>query len=629
MSFRILFADDSMTAQNMGKKILTDAGYDVVAVSNGAAAVKKIAEHKPDIIILDIYMPGYSGLEVCDKVRSSVDTLKTPVLLTVGKMEPYKPEDANRVRADGVIIKPFEASDLLAVIKKLEERVVPRTMAMAQDTVLLERPPEFAEFDPPTANDVEMNAGRASAVQGTVDVPDNMATTAAFSDMLGTDPSYSLDPLPVPQSVSVVEPEILPEPPAEFEAPAAPSVDSAAPMRSESAEAWPPAPKPAPPVQAETSLESPIEFKPTPVPVVEPVSTKSAENGNGVAEWPAVIPVTSAPSTDEGMGHTVEAAVEAGFAVPEPQPATSHTEPELSAVSPETQAQPAELEKSVEPARHEISSQESTVSAAEAHRFIDPGLAIDVVGFDHASARVEADAATSEPHVAVPEAQQVEAETSKASVAEEPKRTEVAAEAPATEDDFEARVAAAMSIYDTAAEEKIDEEPLQAAEAQPVATEVASESAPPVVVEDVTPSFEYSPPVNAPKPIDFSEPPFVTGRQFNESPVNPEPMLVTTEATMVIPVYLEPPVEPKQEEPAATAVPQAQPVAAEEPAPAVEQSIEARIEAAIPVVTAAATKADVGADTQMITAVVDRILERLKPQMIEEISRELKTKKTT
>src|SRR5215469_6142754 len=123
VSTRILFADDSVTAQNMGKRILTEAGYEVVAVSNGAAAVKKIAEQKPDIIILDVYMPGYSGLEVCEKVRSSMATIKTPVLLTVGKMEPYKAEDANRVRADGVIIKPFEASDLLAIIKKFEERI--------------------------------------------------------------------------------------------------------------------------------------------------------------------------------------------------------------------------------------------------------------------------------------------------------------------------------------------------------------------------------------------------------------------------------------------------------------------------------------------------------------------------
>src|SRR5262244_1638108 len=112
-----------MTAQNMGKKILTDAGYEVVAVSNGAAAVKKIAEQKPDIIILDVYMPGYSGLEVCEKVRGSVATLKTPVLLTVGKMEPYKPEETSRVRADGVIVKPFEASDLLAIVKKFEQRL--------------------------------------------------------------------------------------------------------------------------------------------------------------------------------------------------------------------------------------------------------------------------------------------------------------------------------------------------------------------------------------------------------------------------------------------------------------------------------------------------------------------------
>src|SRR6516162_2460798 len=107
----------------MGRKILTEAGYEVVAVSNGAAAVKKIAEQKPDIIILDVYMPGYSGLEVCEKVRGSLDTLKTPVLLTVGKLEPFKSEDGNRVKADGVIIKPFEASDLLAIVKKFEERI--------------------------------------------------------------------------------------------------------------------------------------------------------------------------------------------------------------------------------------------------------------------------------------------------------------------------------------------------------------------------------------------------------------------------------------------------------------------------------------------------------------------------
>ncbi|HZR29254.1 MAG TPA: response regulator [Terriglobales bacterium] len=123
MALKILLADDSMTAQNMGKKILTEAGYEVIAVSNGAAAVKKIAEQKPDVVVLDVYMPGYTGLEVCERVKSAIETTKIPVLLTVGKMEPFKPEEGARVKADGVIVKPFEASDLLAAVQKLEQRL--------------------------------------------------------------------------------------------------------------------------------------------------------------------------------------------------------------------------------------------------------------------------------------------------------------------------------------------------------------------------------------------------------------------------------------------------------------------------------------------------------------------------
>ena len=185
MSLKILLADDSMTAQNMGKKILSEAGYDVVAVSNGAAAVKKIAEQKPDIIILDVYMPGYSGLEVCEKVRGSLETLKIPVLLTVGKMEPYKPEDANRVKADGVIIKPFEASDLLAIVKKFEERIgqMPAPPIVEQ-TVRLER--QYQE-DAIAEAHMQNHATGKTGTQPMVEVPDHMAGSSAFPDMLSAE----------------------------------------------------------------------------------------------------------------------------------------------------------------------------------------------------------------------------------------------------------------------------------------------------------------------------------------------------------------------------------------------------------------------------------------------------------
>lgn len=612
-----------MTAQNMGKKILTDAGYEVVAVSNGAAAVKKIAEHKPDIIILDIYMPGYSGLEVCDKVRSSHDTLKTPVLLTVGKMEPYRAEDANRVRADGVIIKPFEASDLLAVIKKLEERVVPRTMAMAQETVLLERPPEFTEFAPPMPEDHSERHGErgGNTIQGTVDVPDNMATTAAFSDMLGMEPAHSVEPLPVPRNPSAMEFEVPPEPPAEAPEPSAPVVES--PSAS-----W---------GQSQTAEPQAVLAASAPAPVEEPPI--SAQHGFGVADTQPI------------------------FVDHEPE-----SKPSAAAEEIPIHAQPAKA-ATVEFAE--------ILSRVEEHAFIDPGLAIDAVSFDEpVPAKEEVEVAPTVEPAAVVEAPPFEAVAAKP--VEEVGFEQARHEAPPTEDDFDARVAKAMTIYDEPVEERVEPEPPLRAEARPSPSEVPTIHEPTVTFDNETPpSFEYSPPVSEPRShevvasasavetesataaerarpaeANHEEPtqperPTESPWYIRESAIHTGPMLVTTEATQVIPVYLDSPpepvrrpepvavVEPERKEPVVVAeplrpepAPAVEPVTAvpEETVQAVEQKVAARIESATPAVTAAAAALP-GADTQVITNVVERILERLKPHMIEEISKELKSKK--
>jgi CheY-like chemotaxis protein len=129
---KILLADDSVTAQNMGRRILSEAGYDVTTVNNGSAALKKIAEWKPDLIVLDVYMPGFGGLEVCQRLREAPETARIPVLLTVGKLEPFKAEEARRVRADAFFIKPFEASELLTALTKLEDKIVPQSQPSRQ-----------------------------------------------------------------------------------------------------------------------------------------------------------------------------------------------------------------------------------------------------------------------------------------------------------------------------------------------------------------------------------------------------------------------------------------------------------------------------------------------------------------
>ena len=119
MPLHILLADDSVPAQNMGKKILVDAGYEVLAVSNGLEALRRIAEAAPDIAILDIFMPGYTGLEICERLRANPATAALPVILTVGKLEPYRPSDGESVHSNAVIVKPFAAAELVSAVRNL------------------------------------------------------------------------------------------------------------------------------------------------------------------------------------------------------------------------------------------------------------------------------------------------------------------------------------------------------------------------------------------------------------------------------------------------------------------------------------------------------------------------------
>ena len=165
MRLRILLADDSMTAQNLGKKILTEAGYDVVTVSNGVAADKKIAELHPDIVLLDVYMPGYTGVEVCEKTKAAPQTAQIPVVLTVGKMEPFLPEEGTKVKADGLIIKPFEAGELITVVGRLARSVYPPEPAVPSRVVVPECGPPTSHPSKSTTAEFRMSNEIAEAVQ--------------------------------------------------------------------------------------------------------------------------------------------------------------------------------------------------------------------------------------------------------------------------------------------------------------------------------------------------------------------------------------------------------------------------------------------------------------------------------
>ncbi len=125
---RILLADDSPHAQRMGERILRDEGHEVISVSDGLVAMLRLKDAQPDLVIADISMPEVSGYELCEYIKNNGGA---PVFLTAGAVEPVDDAEVARVRADGVLKKPFEASLLLEAIGRFRATAVKKATATA------------------------------------------------------------------------------------------------------------------------------------------------------------------------------------------------------------------------------------------------------------------------------------------------------------------------------------------------------------------------------------------------------------------------------------------------------------------------------------------------------------------
>jgi CheY-like chemotaxis protein len=116
---RILLADDSPHAQRMGERILREEGFEVVSLTDGNAAMLRLADVDPDLILADVFLPGKSGVELCRHVKSQPRFKHVRVVLTAGLLEPFDEDEAKRAGCDAILKKPFEASKVVSTIDPL------------------------------------------------------------------------------------------------------------------------------------------------------------------------------------------------------------------------------------------------------------------------------------------------------------------------------------------------------------------------------------------------------------------------------------------------------------------------------------------------------------------------------
>ncbi|MGH9405993.1 MAG: response regulator [Terriglobia bacterium] len=112
----VLVADDNLTIQRVASEMLSGAGLEVVTVANGMAAIKKLADIKPLVVLADTDMPGKDGYEVCDYVKRQPELGYVRVLLAVGEADPFDEARGAQAGVDGIVKKPFERDDLVASI---------------------------------------------------------------------------------------------------------------------------------------------------------------------------------------------------------------------------------------------------------------------------------------------------------------------------------------------------------------------------------------------------------------------------------------------------------------------------------------------------------------------------------
>ncbi|MFQ5876109.1 MAG: response regulator [Acidobacteriota bacterium] len=116
---KILLADDSITIQKVVELTFSEGDYQVICVSNGAQALKRIVEARPDIALLDVIMPEVNGYEVCEQIKRDPSTASIPVLLLTGTFEPFDQKRADAAGASGHLTKPFESQTLVTKVEEL------------------------------------------------------------------------------------------------------------------------------------------------------------------------------------------------------------------------------------------------------------------------------------------------------------------------------------------------------------------------------------------------------------------------------------------------------------------------------------------------------------------------------
>ena len=117
---KILLVDDSATERHSLSKLLTERGYSVRTAEDGEDAMRRLGEDKPDLILMDVVMPGQNGFQLTRAITRDPRFVDVPVIMCTSKNQETDKVWGMRQGARDYIVKPVDADELVAKIKAFD-----------------------------------------------------------------------------------------------------------------------------------------------------------------------------------------------------------------------------------------------------------------------------------------------------------------------------------------------------------------------------------------------------------------------------------------------------------------------------------------------------------------------------
>jgi len=114
---KILLVDDSATVLMMERMLLSRQPYEIVTAKNGAEGVEQALALRPDLILMDVVMPGMDGFEAVRRIRAEAGLKQVPVIMVTTRGEPASMERGYAVGCTDYVTKPIDGMELLTKVK--------------------------------------------------------------------------------------------------------------------------------------------------------------------------------------------------------------------------------------------------------------------------------------------------------------------------------------------------------------------------------------------------------------------------------------------------------------------------------------------------------------------------------